>query len=107
MKADEYRAKETYAFFHDIDACFEQISRVMKKERSHICDVLGNRTVKRVRIPADQILIELGKKYGFKHLDTKHRDIPQRRLPSKNAPENIAEIKGETMQKENIIIWKY
>jgi DNA modification methylase len=106
-KIDEYRARETYAFFYDIDASFEQISHILKNGKSHVCYVLGKRTVKRVRIPADQILIELGSKYGFSHVTTKHRDIPQRRLPSRNAPEGVAAMKGEAMAKEDIIIWKY
>lgn len=106
-KGDKHRADETYAFFRDIDECFGQFSKIMKKRKSHVCFVLGNRTVKRVRVPADQILIELARKYGFEHLVTKHREIPNKHIPSSNAPENVQDLKGETMTKENIIIWKY
>lgn len=106
-KSDNFRARETYSFFHDMDQCFSQISKVMQKGKSHICFVLGNRTVKRIRIPSDTILIELGKKYGFKHLDTKYRNIPSKHMPITNAPENIASMRGETMSKESIVIWKY
>lgn len=106
-KSDKFRARETYAFFRDIDLCFEQISKVMRKEKSHICFVLGNRMVKRVRIPSDKILIELGRKYGFKHLDSKYRGIPNKHMPRINAPENISTLTGETMSEESIIIWKY
>ena len=104
---DENRAKDVYSFFKDIDLCFSQISKIMKKNKSHICYVLGNRTVKRFQIPSDIILIELGKKYEFSHITTKQRNIPNKHMPSENAPENIEFIKGKTMSKENIIIWKY
>ena len=106
-KSDKFRAKETYSFFRDLDECFGKISKVMKQGNSHICFVLGNRTVKRVQIPSDKILIELGKKYGFKHLDTKHRGIPNKHMPARNAPENVSSLMGDTMSKENIVIWKY
>jgi hypothetical protein len=104
---DQNRARDVYSFFKDIDLCFGQISKIMKKGKSHICYVLGNRTVKRVQIPSDIILIELGKKYGFRHIITKQRNIPNKHMPSENAPENIESIKGKTMSKENIIIWDY
>jgi site-specific DNA-methyltransferase (cytosine-N4-specific) len=104
---DKTRGKETYAFFRDLDTCFEQISRVMKQGHSHICYVLGNRTVKRVKVPADKILVELGNKYGFKHLNTVERSIPNKHMPAVNSPENLSSMLGETMHKENILIWKY
>ena len=106
-EVDIKRARDVYSFFKDMDLCFAQISKIMKKNKSHICFVLGNRTVKRVQIPSDIILIELGKKYGFKHLTTKQREIPNKHMPSENAPENIESIKGKTISKENIIIWDY
>lgn len=106
-KQDEYRAKETYAFFKDIDQCFTQIAKVMKKRKSTICFVLGNRTVKRVKVPTDQILIELGKKHGFVEPKRFHREIPSKAMPWLNAPENEVDMKGETISKESIVVWKY
>jgi hypothetical protein len=105
-KKDNFRAREVYAYFYDIDLCMEQISKVMKKNKSHVAFVIGNRTVRRVKIPCDKILIELGKKYGFKHITTKYRNIPTKTIPWINAPENIPMFKGETISKENIIIWE-
>lgn len=101
------RAMETYAFFKDLDICFGQISKVMKKGKSHVCYVLGNRTVRRVKVPADKILIELGNKYGFEHLRTVERGIPNKHMPGANSPENIRTKVGETMHRENIIVWQY
>lgn len=78
QKEDVFRAREAYSFFKDMDECFNQISQVMKKGKSTICFVLGNRTVKRIKIPTDQILIEIGKKHGLKYQETYYRDIQTR-----------------------------
>jgi len=102
---DENRAKELLAFFYDIDMCMKQIGVSLKAGKSHCCFVLGNRTVRRVRVPADQILVELGRKHGYTHLTTKYRDIPSKRIPWVNAPENIPGQVVETMAKESIIVW--
>lgn len=104
---DDYRAKETYAFFKDMDECFAQIAKVMRKRKSTICFVLGNRTVKRIRVPTDDILKELGEKHGFRYHDTYYREIPSKTMPLLNAPENEVAMKGETMSKESIVVWKY
>lgn len=104
---DEYRAKETYAFFKDIDECFQQFGKILKRNKSTVCYVLGNRTVKRLRIPAHIIMTELASKYGFEHHKTFERDIPNKHMPLSNAPENVTDLTGETMSKENIVIWKY
>jgi len=104
---DPYRAKQVYAFFHDADACLSQIAQVLKKGRSHCCFVTGNRTVRRVLIPTDLILIELAAKYGFRHLETKYRDIPTKAIPWVNAPENISGLTSPTINRESIVIWGY
>lgn len=103
---DERRARELLAYFWDIDTCLEQLSKALKKGKSHCCFVLGNRTVRRIKIPTDRILVELSKKYGFEHVDTKYRRIPMKRIPWVNAPENIAGKTVETISKESIIIWR-
>jgi len=104
---DNFRGKELYAFFSDLDKCLAQITEVLKKGKSHLCFVTGNRTVKRVMIPTDQILVELAAKHGFLHVDTKYREIPTKTIPWVNAPENISGMTSPTMSKESIIIWEY
>jgi tRNA G10 N-methylase Trm11 len=105
-KKDEKRAREVASYFVDSNECLKEIYKVLKKGKNHCCFVLGNRTVKRVQIPTDQILVELGREIGFKHVKTLHRRIPTKRIPWENAPENITGEKGKTMSEENIIIWK-
>lgn len=104
---DKIRALQVFAFFDDLDRCMEQLSKVLIKHGSHCCFVTGNRTVKRLRIPTDQILVEMAMKYGLKHLTTHYREIPTKTIPWVNAPENIPGMNGETMNKESIVIWSF
>lgn len=101
------RAKDVFSFFYDLDKCLEQITLVLKPNDSHCCFVVANRTVRRIKIPTDQIIVELGKKYGLKYEDTKYRTIANKAMAVKNAPENITDFTGETMTRESIVIWKY
>lgn len=96
------RDRETYAFFLDLDRCLEQIVSRMAPN-SHACFVVANRTVRRVTVPTDAILAELGKKYGFSIKDVVYRDIPNKTMPSKNAPENVVNSTGKTMTRETIL----
>ena len=69
--------------------------------------MVANRTVRRVQIPTDKIIIELGEKYGFKYVETIYRTIANKAMALKNAPENITNNAGETMTRESIVVWKY
>ena len=97
------RAHDTALFFNDIKRAFERILLTMN-DGAHFCIVIGNRTVSRVRVPTDQILVEVGNTCGFKHLTTFYRRIPTKRMPWENAPENIVGERGKTIHEESIII---
>lgn len=101
------RAKDVYSYFYDLDKCLEQISQVLKPNKSHCCFVVANRTVRRIKIPTDQIIIELAAKYGFRYKHTIPRTIVKKAMASKNAPENIRYNAGETMKRESVIVWKF
>lgn len=101
------RVADVFSYFYDLDLCLEQISKFLKPAQSHCCFVVANRTVRRVKIPTDQIIVELGKKYGLKHKDTIYRTIANKAMSVKNAPENITDLAGETMTRESIVIWEY
>ena len=79
----------------------------MKKGKSHCCFVVANRTVRREKIPTDEILVELSTKYDFKHIDTIYRTIANKAMAVKNAPENISNYSSETMNRESIVLLKY
>ena len=100
------RDREVYAYFYDLDQCLEKISSCLVTDKSHACFVVANRTVRRVTIPTDTILIELARKYGFVVKNTMQRHIPNKRMPIRNAPENITNVVGKTMTKESIIVMR-
>ena len=100
------RTKEVYAFFLDLDSCMDQVSQNVVSGKSYACFVVANRTVRRVVVPTDRILIELGKKYGFFTKFIMQRNIPNKAMPSRNAPENIANETGNTMTRETVIIMR-
>ncbi|MDI9609733.1 MAG: DNA methyltransferase [Archaeoglobales archaeon] len=104
---DTERAWDLYSFFYDIDIAISKLSRALKMNRSHMVFVVGNRTMRRVKVPSDRILVEISDKYGFKHEKTIYRKIPSKRIPWKNSPENISGLKSETINSEAIIVWKY
>ena len=104
-KRSERRARDVESYFADLGKCIEEFSRVLKLN-GHACIVIGNRTVRRVRIPTDKIIVEIGREFNFEHITTFYRDIPTKKIPWANAPENIAGLKCETISKESIIILK-
>jgi site-specific DNA-methyltransferase (cytosine-N4-specific) len=104
---DEHRAKEVYSFFYDADVCLDQIAMALVRGQSHCCYVVANRTVRRIKVPADIIFTELAENHGFKHMTTFYRDIPNKYIPHVNAPENIPGKLGATMTNESIVVWKY
>jgi len=102
-KEDERRAEDVASFFFDFELCLREIHRVCRR-RATICFVVGNRTVKGVRIPTDQIVAEMADHAGYRFRNTIQRNIPNKRMPLKNSPSNIEGKLGETMTKEHIVI---
>jgi len=64
-----------------------------------------NRTVKGIRIPTDDIIVELFKaNNNYEHHNTFIRNIPNKRMPKKNSPTNVKGVLESTMNNEYIII---
>ncbi len=102
---DQERAWELYSYFYDMDISVQRLSKSLKRD-GYMIFVIGNRTMRRVKIQTDEILTEIAKKYGFEHEKTIYREIPSKRIPWENAPENIPGKKSKTIHSEAIIIWK-
>jgi len=102
---DTKRAEDVMSFFSDLELCLKEINRVCKKN-AVCCFVVGNRTVKGIRIPTDLILTEIAEKLGFNYSETIQRNIPNKRMPLKTSPSNIEGELGETITKEHIVILK-
>ena len=70
-----------------------------------MCFVVGNRTVKGIQIPTDEIILELFQaKNHYKHHNTFIRNIPHKRMPKLNSPTNIVGNHALTMNEEWIVI---
>jgi len=102
-RRDNKRALDVISFYNDMFHCVEELDRVMS-ERSRICFVLGNRTVKNVTIPTDEILVEMFERFGFGHMETIILDIPNKTMPLKNSPTNEPGKVEKTMWNELIVI---
>lgn len=101
---DPERAKDVLSFYVDFNMCVKEIDRVMKNG-GILCFVVGNRTVKGVKIPTDDIIVELFKeKNNYKHHKTIIRNIPNKRMPKKNSPTNVKGELKSTMNEEYIVI---
>ena len=101
--ADEKRAAEVFSFYDDLFKCIKETDRIMK-HGAPVCFVVGNRTVKKMNIPTDEIIAELFEHLGHEHLETVIRNIPNKRMPSENSPANRAGDTSPTMTKEHIVI---
>ena len=72
-----------------------------------MCFVLGNRKIKGITIPTNEILIELIKSIGdYDDYKTITRTIHNKRLPNKNSPTNIKGNLDSTINKEYIVIMR-
>lgn len=102
---DELRAKDVLSFFIGLNDCLKQAHKILKSKK-YFCIVIGNRMVKKVRIPTDFIIAELAEKIGFSCEKIIVRNIPNKRMPSKNSPTNKTGVLEETMNTESIVILK-
>ncbi|MFN2452884.1 MAG: DNA methyltransferase [Pyrinomonadaceae bacterium] len=101
--ADEKRALEVASFYVDYRNSIKNIARVVRK-RGFACFVVGNRKVKGVSLPTDEITIDFFAENNFRHVETIVRNIPNKRMPCKNSPTNVTGAKDTTMTQEFIVI---
>ena len=100
---DKKRAREVYSFYADYSKSIANVSTVIK-HNGYACYVVGNRTVKGITLPTNEITKCLFEEYGFKHKNTFIRNIPNKRMPSKNSPTNEVGKKATTMNHEYIVV---
>ncbi len=104
-KKDEKRVYDVISFYIDYRQSIQTISKVVRKN-GIAAFVVGNRRVKGIEIPNDEITKEFFEKNGFKHIKTIIRKIPNKRMPKRNCPSNVAGITETTMNYEYILILK-
>ncbi len=100
---DARRARQVHAFYVDFAGCFMEMTRVCRSG-AKACFVVGNRTVKGVRIPTDVILREIAEGFGWRFVEQFERRIPNKRMPLQNSPSNVPGERGETMTREHIVV---
>ncbi len=102
---DEKRAREVFSFYNDYFKSISNISTLLKTN-CYACYVVGNRKVKGITLPTDEITKSFFEQLGFIHEKTIVRNIPSKKMPSKNSPTNITGKTDNTMNKEYIVIMK-
>lgn len=100
--ADEKRASEVKSFYVDYQKSIRNVARVVRKG-GFACFVVGNRKVKGVSLPTDEITIDFFAENNFRHVETIVRNIPNKRMPLKNSPTNVVGAKDNTMTQEFIV----
>jgi len=100
---DKERVKDVISFYEDYEKSIRNVSSTLKKG-AFACYVVGNRTVKGLNIPTDEITAELFEDNNFVHIETIIRNIPNKRMPLKNSPTNVTGVTASTMKNEYIVI---
>ena len=102
-KIDKKRVYDVISFYRDYESSIQNVSKAVKKG-GIVAYVVGNRRVKGIEIPNDEITREFFERNGFKHIQTIIREIPSKRMPKRNSPTNVAGITDTTMNYEYIVI---
>lgn len=102
-RADKKRALDVYSFYVDYEKSIHNVSKVVKTG-GLVAYVVGNRRVKGIEIPNDEITREFFERNGFVHIKTIIREIPNKRMPKRNSPSNIAGMTDSTMNYEYIVL---
>ncbi len=102
-KLDEKRAMEVYSFYKDYYKSIKNVASLIKKN-GFACYVVGNRKVKGVTLPTDEITKSFFESNGFLHIETMIRSIPNKRMPKRNSPTNQMGVTDNTMNYEYIVI---
>lgn len=102
-KESEKRAREISSFYFDLEKSITDVAKSVKKG-GKIIYIVGNRTVKGIKLPTDQFIAEKFSENKFEHLVTYERIIGNKVMPSRNSPTNVKGSLQETMTKEYIVI---
>lgn len=105
FNVDKKRAEDVSSFYCDYQSSIQNIAPTIKTG-GYACYVVGNRKVKNVTLPTDEITRDFFESEGFNHVETIVRSIPNKRMPSKNSPSNVAGKTGETMSNEFIVVMR-
>ena len=100
---DGKRAQDVYSFYRDYFRSIGNVAEIVKKG-GYVCYVVGNRRVKGVALPTDEITAAFFSRHKFTHIETIIRNIPNKRMPSRNSPTNQTGVTDSTMNREYIVV---
>lgn len=100
---DKKRVYDVISFYSDYEKSINHVSRVVK-DGGTVAYVVGNRRVKGIEIPTDEVTREFFERNGFEHIETIMRAIPSKRMPKRNSPSNITGVTDTTMNYEYIVV---
>lgn len=102
-EVDQKRADEVLHFFNGYyNTIRNTVERLNPKGK--VCFVVGNRTVKDVQIPMDQITASFLEDAGLRFRKIVVREISNKVMPSRNSPSNVAGATSKTMTNEYIVL---
>ena len=104
-KQDYKRADDVINFFNGYFNSLKNIERNLNS-RGTICLVVGNRTVKGITIPMDQITSKFLLNLGLNFEGIFIRDITNKVMPLRNSPTNLTGKKSKTMANEYIVVFQ-
>ncbi|MCA6073004.1 MAG: hypothetical protein LE178_05705, partial [Endomicrobium sp.] len=102
-KVDNNRALEVSSFYRDLSVSIANVANSVRKGGKAIY-IVGNRTVKNIKLPTDQFVAEKFEACGFKHVVTYERALSNKAMPSKNSPTNKIGKTVNTMLYEHIVV---
>lgn len=100
---DEKRSNEVASFYFDLQKSIANVSNVIRRG-GYTCYVVGNRRVKGITLPTNEVVRRFFETNSFKHVQTFVRSIPNKRMPVRNSPTNIAGAIDTTMMNEYIVV---
>ena len=103
-RADPKRAREVLYFFNGY---YKAVNNVVANlnDQGRVCFVVGNRNVKSVQVPMDQITASFLKSMGLHFEKIYVREILNKVMPSKNSPTNKKGVKSKTMTTEFVVVF--
>ena len=103
-RIDSKRARDVLHFFNGYYKALRNTAGHLR-EHGTICLVVGNRRVRGIQAPLDQITAAFLDSMGMKFNVIFARNIHNKVMPSRNSPSNIRGKTSETMSKEFIVIF--
>ena len=103
-RADQKRAQDVLYFFNGYYNAIKNVVANLN-DKGKVCFVVGNRTVKSIQIPMDQITASFLDSMGLHFERIYVREILNKVMPSRNSPTNKAGATSKTMTAESILVF--